>query len=198
MKNLIAIFVVSALTLTMMTACTTSNTTTTDTTPPSTSDDNIDNGITDGGMLEDGDYNMDNIEDKLEDLFDMKTYQDGTYKAEAKDMMNGYKDYIEITIVDGKIATVKYDGKNEAGELKTADQDLKTTFENQFNTYPEKFMGMYEDGLVEHQDIDKVEVVDGAEDEHEVFKKLVDAALYNAEKGEKTTIVVDTMTVEDM
>lgn len=40
---------------------------------------------------------------------------DGTYRAEAEQFHNGWKEVVEVTVKDGKIVEVKWDAINEQG-----------------------------------------------------------------------------------
>ena len=192
MKKLSSLMVVFALALTMFVGCSsTDDTGDKDATNPQKPDSNINGGDTGGNM---GDLNGDNngIDgDTNDEDMEKTTYQDGIYKAESRDAADGYKDYIEVVILNGKIDKVMFDGKNETGALKTADEKIKEIFDKEFETYPAKFMPIYSDKLVEFQTVDKVDVIVGAEKENEVFRKLANAALSNAQTGEKSTAIVD-------
>lgn len=180
MKKIIAMATILAMTSTFLVGC-------------GSNDDEILDPNYDSNMpLED------NLDKDFEDMFDTnmdnynmgKMYQDGLYKAEMSDFDGGYKDYVEITIKDNKIVDVIFDGKNETGQFKTSDLDLKSKFESEIGTYPEEYTKKFTDDLIDNQSIEMVADIAGAEDQSEVFTKLVNAALENAKNGITETAVV--------
>lgn len=136
-------------------------------------DDDLSNGLAD-------DYQTQSI------------YQDGTYRAEAKDYDNMYKHYVEITVKEGKLEKVMFDGLDESGSLRSGDTTLIDEYMQKFEKSIADIMTGYSDKLVETQTIEMVDVINGSDDDHRVFEKLVNAALMNAQTGEKTVAIVDT------
>lgn len=66
--------------------------------------------------------------------------KDGTYKAQFKDYDDhGWKDYVSITVKDGKITDVDYDSMNADGTKKSEDQAYRESMEPVSKTYPAKF-----------------------------------------------------------
>lgn len=188
MKKLSSLLVICVLTLSVFAGCSPSDDIDDDVKPPNP-DSNINGGDTGGNIGDKDDVN--DMGDELTDEDDKTSYQSGVYRSESKEASNGYKDYLEVTIIGGKIDKVVFDGTDEAGGLKTADEMLKKTFETEFDTYPAKFMPIYSEKLLQHQTVDKVEAIVGAEKENESFKKLAEAALSNAQTGETSTAIVD-------
>ncbi|MHC5248169.1 FMN-binding protein [Enterococcus sp. LJL90] len=119
-----------------------------------------------------------------------EAWQDGEYTAEASEYSNGYKEYVTVTIADGKITMVDFDAKDESGNLKTADESYKEKMEASNGTYPEEYMKTLEDELVKTQSTASVDAVTGATHSSGDFKVLADAALANAAKGDTETAVV--------
>ena len=66
---------------------------------------------------------------------------DGTYRAEFKDFdENGWKDFVEVTIVDSQLNEVVFDSISENGEkLKSEDESYKAEMEMMVGTYPAKY-----------------------------------------------------------
>lgn len=120
-------------------------------------------------------------------------YVDGIYKAEAKEYDGLYKHYVELTIKDGSIYKVLFDGKDKTGNLKSNDNDLIKTYKDEYNASPKDMIDMYVDKLLDSQAVDMVKSMVGGEDLHEVFQKLINSALINASKGDsEVTAIVDT------
>jgi major membrane immunogen (membrane-anchored lipoprotein) len=107
-------------------------------------------------------------------------FKDGVYKAtQDKADQYGWKGFVEITIKDGKIATVTFDYDNN-GALKSKDEAYKAQMEPVSKTYPEKAFGELQAALVAKQDIATVEAVAGATMSSNEFKALVTLALEQA------------------
>lgn len=119
-------------------------------------------------------------------------YQDGVYRAEAAEYSHDYKEFVEITIEKGKIASVLADAINADGvKLKKTDADYAKNYEGTGNdTTPSVFYPSLEAQLQKTKNPDKVEVVAGATDSSDSFKLLSKAALENAASGKTETAVV--------
>lgn len=125
-------------------------------------------------------YTDDYMDTEMNDYNDSTRYteyKDGTYKAELSEYQNGYKDYVELKIKDGKIENIVFDGLNKTGDYKTKDGDFN--FES--SKYTEK--------LLESQTIE--EVYDNTDENSGIFKMLVEAALEKARLGDSATATVE-------
>lgn len=125
-------------------------------------------------------------------------YKDGVYRAEFAEFDHGYKEYVEITIADGKISAVEADADSEEGSVKkSADEDYKTAMTNgnkaqgKPETYPSEFYKKLADDLTAKGNVDEVETVAGATNSSASFKKLASAALENAKEGKTEVAVVE-------
>lgn len=118
--------------------------------------------------------------------------KDGAYRAEYKDYDDhGWKDYVEVTVSDGKITGVDYDSIDAQGGLKSADAEYRATMETVTGTYPEKYMKELEDRLLEKQDAKKVDAVTGATTSTDSFKLLASEIIAKGiKKGDTATIVL--------
>lgn len=123
--------------------------------------------------------------------------KDGTYRAEMSAESHGYKDYVEITVLNGKIDTVVYDAQTSDGQRKSQDEDYKKSMmEGNKNaglpeTYPADYMKKLAESLVEKQDINGVDDVAGATTSSDDFKTLVKALESNMKKGDTKTVTVE-------
>ena len=123
--------------------------------------------------------------------------KDGTYRAEMSTESHGYKDYVEIKVLNGKIDTVVYDSVTQDGKKKSDDENYKKSMmdgnknANLPETYPADYMKKLSQSLVEHQDIEKVDAIAGATTSSNDFKTLVNALKNNMKNGKTKTIVVD-------
>lgn len=121
------------------------------------------------------------------------TYQDGTYRAEyASYDAFGYKSFLVVTVQGGNVTAMEFDSLDEAGELKSQNEEYRAEMEAIQGTYPEKYsadlinqyMGM------EVKDIDKVDDVAGATEASQSFKALFKALVPSMEQGNTTTIII--------
>ena len=119
--------------------------------------------------------------------------KDGSYKAEFSSFDDhGWKDFVELTIKDGKITEVNFDSINEEGLLKSEDESYQENMEPVSGTYPEKFFPELENQLLEKQEIKKVDTVTGATNSSDAFKILVTEIMdKGASKGNTDTIIVE-------
>ena len=67
--------------------------------------------------------------------------ENGIYRVEMVEFdINGYKDFVEFEIVDGKVVSLKADAySKDDSSLKTSSKEIKTMMESISGTYPEKF-----------------------------------------------------------
>ena len=125
--------------------------------------------------------------------FEKSNYVDGVYRAEDAEFSYGYKEFVEITIQDGKIASVVADAIKEDGRtLKSQDAEYRKNYEGTGNTTtPDVFYPSLSMQLEKKKRVDKVETVAGATRSSGNFKRLAAAALANAENGTQETAVVE-------
>lgn len=123
---------------------------------------------------------------------------DGTYRAEFEDFdVNGWKDYVEVTIVDGELSEVVYDSVNEDGtKLKSEDESYKVQMEAIVGTYPAKYNKDLINQFIESGKVTAVDIVAGATESTGNFKTLVVAAMQNAAGGDTETEIVKNLAVK--
>lgn len=122
-----------------------------------------------------------------------EAYQDGTYRVEAQDFDDhGWKEYINVTVTDGKISEVEFDAlSQEDGHKKTEDEEYKEAYTGAgFETYPADYTEKLEKGLIEKQDADQVDTVAGATNSSNAFKQMMKELEKNMKKGDTNTVVV--------
>ncbi|EMT39885.1 Major membrane immunogen, membrane-anchored lipoprotein [Thermoanaerobacter thermohydrosulfuricus WC1] len=108
-------------------------------------------------------------------------YKDGTYKAEQPNFdSHGWKGQIEITVKDGKIASVTYNEVNKDGQFKRNDQQYAEKMKEKTNITPKEADEKLEQQLIEKQDPAKVDTVTGATETSKTFKELATEALKSA------------------
>jgi major membrane immunogen (membrane-anchored lipoprotein) len=119
-------------------------------------------------------------------------YEDGLYRVEGDAFDDyGWKPFVEVQITDGDIAGVTFDSENEAGDLKSKDQEYKKNMEAKTGTYPEKYSSELQQRLIDKQIISQVDAVTGATQSSNDFTALVEYALDDmAEVGDTQTAVI--------
>lgn len=101
-------------------------------------------------------------------------YADGEYHAEFQDFdSNGWKEFVDITIEDGKPVKVVMDAKNQSGNLKSADSEYNELMKNYSDTYPAKFYQDLATQFLERKDPAEIDAVAGATLSSDNFKKLL-------------------------
>ncbi|WP_025730217.1 FMN-binding protein [Atopobacter phocae] len=105
-------------------------------------------------------------------------YQDGTYKLVASEFSDkGWKEFVELTITDHKIAAVTFDAVNKEGKLKSEDAEYKKAMEKETKTSPEKYNKELVDALIKSQKVSGIDVVSGATHSTDSFKHYVEVLL---------------------
>lgn len=118
------------------------------------------------------------------------TIKDGYYTAEMDSFSHGWKEYLRIQVKNGTIMSAEFNAKNESGFIKAWDNSYMKNMNSVQGTYPNKYTREYVQQLVDGQTDVKVDVVTGASNSGDNFKKLVEAVLEQAKKGDSKTKVV--------
>lgn len=119
--------------------------------------------------------------------------QDGTYTLTEKNLDdNGWRTEFSITVKGGEITESNYQNLNEAGELKTEDEEYqKAMAEKTGGVGPQQYIPELNEQLVAKQDPSEVEVVTGATHSYESFKVYAQQLVDAAAKGDTKTIEID-------
>ena len=120
---------------------------------------------------------------------------DGTYRAEFKDFdENGWKDFVEVTIVDSQLNEVVFDSISENGEkLKSEDESYKVEMEMMVGTYPAKYNKDLINQFIESGKVTSVDIVAGATESTGNFKTLIVEAMVNAAAGNTEVEIVENL-----
>lgn len=86
--------------------------------------------------------------------------------------------------------SAEFNAKNESGFIKAWDNSYMKNMNSVQGTYPNKYTREYVQQLVDGQADVKVDVVTGATHSGDNFKKLVEAVLEQAKKGDSKTKIV--------
>ncbi len=187
MKKLLTISLSILLCLSIFTGCTSND----DEIP---SDDNVGTPTDDITPDDNVDTPTDNLtpdDDMSDNNATSSEYKDGIYIARAKDAVDGFRDYVKVTVENGEINSVEFDGEGEEGNLKTTDEEYRNSLDaDNSDMYPDVYMKGYSDSYMASFDLTEVMPITGAEDSHEVFTNLMEAALDNARQGNEEEIIV--------
>ena len=123
------------------------------------------------------------------------TLTDGTYRAEFAEFDDyGWKDYVEVTITDGRLYEVVFDSVNEDNtKLKSEDESYKSDMEAIVGTYPAKYSKDLINQFLQSGKITAVDIVAGATESTGNFKTLVIAAMQSATDGNEEVKVIENL-----
>ena len=119
--------------------------------------------------------------------------KDGSYRAEYKNFdAYGWKDFIEVTVVDGEISELVFDAISiEDGSLKSEDEAYKKQMEPIVGTYPAKYSKDLINQFMENNTIGAIDVVAGATQATGSFKTLLTNIAPNLTSGNTELVLVD-------
>ncbi len=118
--------------------------------------------------------------------------QDGYYTAKAAEFNHGWKEYITIMVKDNSIVSVEYNAENASGFIKSWDNAYMQTMLHSNGTYPNEYTRNYASQLLSNQQ-EEIDALTGATSSYNSFKKLAAAVLEQAQKGDSSTVLVDTL-----
>ena len=118
--------------------------------------------------------------------------QDGYYTAQAAEFNHGWKEYITIMVKDNSIVSVEYNAENASGFIKSWDNAYMQTMLHSNGTYPNEYTRNYASQLLSNQQ-EEIDALTGVTSSYNSFKKLAAAVLEQAQKGDSSTVLVDTL-----
>jgi len=109
---------------------------------------------------------------------------DGYYSAEMADFdSHGWKEVLTIYVKESIVISVDYEAMNASGFIKSWDMDYMRTMNETDGTYPNKYVRLYSEALLNYQNPEKVQAVTGATHSYHTFQALAIAALEHARTG---------------
>lgn len=122
-------------------------------------------------------------------------YKDGVYRSEFSDFDNwGYKDFLEITVADGVVSSIKFDAVDAEGGLKSEDEQYKDEMNKVQGTYPAQYSADLINQYLAEKDLSKVVAVAGASFSSSNFKTLFEALESPMQKGKMDTVIMPVTT----
>ncbi len=123
-----------------------------------------------------------------------ETYQDGSYRAEAKEYdINGWKDYLAVQVEGGKIISAEYDALYESdGHKKTEDTAYQEKYRAAgLGTDPADTSARLTDSYLERQSAEKVDAVSGATSSSAHFAEMAKALEKRMKNGETGNFTIE-------
>lgn len=118
--------------------------------------------------------------------------KDGYYTAEMSDFSYGWKEYVCIYVKNDQIISVEFNAKDVNGFIKAWDNEymrnMMTNSEN--GMYPNRYAREYAQQLMDGQKDAQIDVMSGASESGDNFKKLVMAVIAQAQKGDSSAAIV--------
>ena len=109
---------------------------------------------------------------------------DGYYTAKMADFDDhGWREVVTIYVNDSVIVSVDYEAMNESGFIKSWDMDYMRDMNAADGTYPNKYVRMYSEALINYQNPAKVQAITGATHSFHTFEALATAAIEHARAG---------------
>ena len=110
--------------------------------------------------------------------------QDGYYTAMMEEYSFGWREYVTICVMDGKIVSVEYNAKNASGFVKSWDNVYMGNMNSVKGTYPNRYTRYYAAQLLEEQGADNIDMLAGASSSGGNFRRLAAAVLECAKRGD--------------
>ena len=118
--------------------------------------------------------------------------KDGYYTAEMSDFSYGWKEYVCIYVKNDQIISVEFNAKDVNGFIKAWDNEymrnMMTNSEN--GMYPNRYAREYAQQLMDGQKDAQIDVMSGASESGDNFKKLAMAVIAQAQKGDSSAAIV--------
>ena len=118
--------------------------------------------------------------------------QDGYYTAEMSDFSHGWKEYVCIYVKNDEIISAEFNAKDANGFIKAWDNEYMRNMMTKSETgmYPNRYTREYVQQLLDGQKDTQVDVISGASESGDNFKKLTVAVIAQAQKGDTSAAIV--------
>lgn len=133
------------------------------------------------------------VVDETEEVSEVESAElvDGSYRVEESEFgETGWKEALEIDVVEGVITEARWESVNEEGENKIEDDNYQETMTNVDGLGPQDFIPALEEDLVDKQNADDVDVITGATGTAEKFKVYANQLINQAKEGNTEVHVV--------
>ena len=118
--------------------------------------------------------------------------KDGYYTAEMSDFSYGWKEYVCIYVKNDEIISAEFNAKDANGFIKAWDNEYMRNMmtESETGMYPNRYTREYVQQLLDGQKNTQVDVISGASESGDNFKKLTVAVVAQAQKGDTSAAIV--------
>ena len=118
--------------------------------------------------------------------------KDGYYTAEMSDFSYGWKEYVCIYVKNDEIISAEFNAKDSNGFIKAWDNEYMRNMmtESETGMYPNRYTREYVQQLLDGQKNTQVDVISGASESGDNFKKLTVAVVAQAQKGDTSAAIV--------
>ena len=117
--------------------------------------------------------------------------QDGYYTAQASEFSHGWKEYITVLVKGGDIVSVEYNAENASGFIKSWDNIYMNEMKTVTGTYPNEYTRYYAAQLNGQEEAPEIDALAGASSSGGNFRKLSQAVVEQAVKGDSTVVLVE-------
>lgn len=118
--------------------------------------------------------------------------KDGSYTAQMSEFSHGWREYVTITVKGGEIIDTEYNAENASGFIKSWDNVYMNQMKSVTGTYPNEYTRYYAAQLTGADQAPEVEILSGASSSGGNFKKLSQAVVNQAIKGDSRVVMVET------
>ncbi len=123
--------------------------------------------------------------------------QDGSYTAQMPEYSHGWKEYITITVKNGEIIAVEYNAENQSGFVKSWDNAYMNNMKSITGTYPNEYTRYYASQLAGKNGMAEIDALSGATSSYGNFRKLAEAVVEQAVKGDSAIVLVEPNIVDN-
>lgn len=117
--------------------------------------------------------------------------QDGFYTAEMSDYSHGWKEYVCIMVKNDQIVYVEFNAKDPNGYIKAWDNAYMENMMTVTGTYPNEYTRYYAAQLNGQEEAPEIDALAGASSSGGNFRKLSQAVVEQALKGDSTVVLVE-------
>ncbi len=126
-----------------------------------------------------------------------KELVDGYYTAVMSEYSHGWKEFVNICVMDNKIVSVEYNARNKAGFIKSWDGVYMRNMNAVQGTYPNHYTRTYAGRLLDSQGKKEIDLLAGASSSGGNFQRMTTALLEHARTGNTEIAVVESETHQE-
>ena len=117
--------------------------------------------------------------------------KDGSYTAQMAEYSHEWREYVTVTVKNGKIVSTEYNAENASGFIKSWDNIYMNEMKTVTGTYPNEYTRYYAAQLNGQEEAPEIDALAGASSSGGNFRKLSQAVVEQALKGDSTVVLVE-------